>query len=156
MRKARANTPGGLGAAALLMLAVEAVEKGRRMPPPPLPWSARRVGGCRLQGLFLADRFWPKVLLFQIPMHCQLSDVVYQTKQFPLGINLDSPTVAEPIKAQVAANVCEHRLDRAHPAAVVVTPAVGVESFDHAPGSRLSRIHNGDVSHLGLLPTDAL
>ena len=78
-----------------------------------------------------------------------------RTEQFPLSVDLLSPSQGESMRPIGVTDVCEHRLHRSHPATVVMTTSIGVEPLDHRLDGGLGMINDGDVLHLGLLPTDA-
>ena len=65
------------------------------------------------------------------PVSGDLSDVMYHTIQFPLGIDLASAAQRKPVHAHRVHDVGEHRLDGTHAPAVEVPAPFGVKSLDH-------------------------
>ena len=106
--------------------------------------------------LSVAGRFRVPVLLSQAPRHHQLSDVVYQAIQFPLGVHLDFAAVAEPVETQVVSDIGKYWFHRSHPAAVVVPPAISVKPLDHLLVVGVRRVNDRDAFELRLLAANTL
>lgn len=92
------------------------------------------------------------VCLRRIPGVCQLLDIVDDTQQFPLRVDLRAAAQGEPIKTLVLTHVSKHRLDRGEPLRILREPRRRVEPRVHQRGSIRSRritgpAKEGDVSH---------
>ena len=110
---------------------VEAVEKDERKASQSSLLFVGSIWSCSVPALLVPGRFAPATPLLQLPTRCQLPDVVNHGEEFPLGVNLLASSKCESVETQVASDVCEHRLHRAHSTAVVVPATLAVESLDH-------------------------
>ena len=92
----------------------------------------------------------------QFSVRGEFPDVVYHAEQLPLRVDLHFAAKAKPIKPKVMSNVAEHRFNRAHSTAVVLSATLGVETPDHPIRRRGCRLQDFHAAHLTLLPTNAL
>ena len=64
-------------------------------------------------------------------MTLYFTDVVDKTKEQPLCVHLHSPSQGKAVQPMRVAQIGEHRLDDAQPAAVLMTAVIGVDLALH-------------------------